>query len=94
MAHHADEVGAHVKAEGVDEERQAEGFGETRHLRVGAEVEAARHNADEEDERHAERDALDAEFAEGKSEGNDEGKQYESLHCRVYCEEAVNPFHL
>ena len=67
MAHHADEVGAHVQAERVHEKRQSERFGERQHLCVGSEVEATSHNTDKKYESHSERNALDVNLSQCES---------------------------
>ena len=93
LAHHADEVGAHVQSQGIDEERQAERLGEIEHLRVGREVKATSHNTDEKHECHTKRYSLDVHLAEGESYRHDERQHNDGLYCRVNREKTFNPFH-
>ena len=93
MAHHTDEVWSDVQTQGVDEDREAEGLCKTHHLFVGSEVEAARHDAHEEHERHAERDAANAQLAQRHAHADNQRQHHQRLYCRVYGEKTVNPFH-
>ena len=67
VTHHADEVGAHMQAERVHEERQSERLGKRQHLCVGSEVEATSHNAYKKYESHSERNALDVNLSKCES---------------------------
>ena len=92
-AQRAEEAGADLQSEGVDEENQSEALGVDEHRGVEREAEVAGQNADEEDEGRAERDAADADFAQSDAEDRDERNHDDGLQRRVFDEQISEPFH-